>query len=283
MAEQDVDQLPTGRTRLIDVGGVRLNVWTAGESGPPVLLVHGIPTNHRLWWDVVPPVAARARVFAVDMLGYGESVAPDGHPVDLATQASLLLGLLDASSWTGWSSSGTTSAAGVAQILATTATDRVAGLGVVDGVSYDGWPVPLVRALKAVWPLVRQLPPPALATALRPALRTLFADQDRAAPFIDRFVAPWARPGGPRLLALHLRSLDSVYTQTVAPFLPRLTMPAEVVWGRLDHQMKPRYGQQLADDLPDARLTLVDGASHFVPADRPEVVAEAIGRLLDRT
>ncbi|MGY1856990.1 alpha/beta fold hydrolase [Modestobacter sp. SYSU DS0290] len=283
MAEDDIDQLPTGRTRLVDVGGVRLNVWTAGESGPPVLLVHGIPTNHRLWWDVVPPVAARARVFAVDMLGYGESVAPDGHPVDLATQASLLLRLLDALELDRVVVVGHDLGGGVAQILTTIAPDRVAGLGVVDGVSYDGWPVPLVRAMKAAWPLVRQLPPPAVATALRPALRTLFADQDRAAPFIDRFVAPWARPGGPHLLARHLRSLDSVYTQTVAPFLPRLTMPAEIVWGRLDHQMKPRYGERLAEDLPDARFTLVDGASHFVPADRPEVVAEAIGRLLDRT
>ncbi|MGY1841838.1 MULTISPECIES: alpha/beta fold hydrolase [unclassified Modestobacter] len=283
MGGPSTDQLPTGETWLVDVGGVRLNVWTAGESGPPVLLVHGIPTNHRLWEDVVPPVAARARVFAVDMLGYGGSAAPDGHPVDLATQASLLLGLLDALELDRVVVVGHDLGGGVAQILATTATDRVAGLGVVDGVSYDGWPVPLVRALKAAWPLVRQLPPPALATALRPALRTLFADQDRAGPFIDRFVAPWAHPGGPRLLARHLRSLDSVYTQTVAPFLPRLIMPAEVVWGRLDHQMKPRYGQQLADDLPDARLTMVDGASHFVPADRPEVVAAAVLRLLDRT
>ncbi|MCF6744767.1 alpha/beta hydrolase [Blastococcus sp. KM273128] len=170
---------------------------------------------------------------------------------------------------------------GVAQILATTSTGRVAGLGVVNGVCYDGWPVPVVRALKAGWPALPLLPPAVLANALRPALRTLFTHQERAAPFLDRFVGPWARPGGPRVLARHLRSLDSVSTQTVAPFLPRLAVPAEVVWGRQDHQMKPRYGQRLADDLPGARLTWVDDASHFVPADRPDVVAEAVLRLVE--
>ncbi|MGY1828421.1 MULTISPECIES: alpha/beta fold hydrolase [unclassified Blastococcus] len=275
-------ELPTGATRRIDVDGRRLDVWEAGDAGPTVLLVHGIPTNSRLWWDVVPGVAGSARVLAVDMLGYGDSDPSGGHPVDLAAQAALLLGLLDTLDVERAVVVGHDLGGGVAQILATTSTDRVAGLGVVNGVCYDAWPVPVVRALKATWPALRFLPPPALATALRPALRTLFAHQERAAPFVDRFVEPWSRPGGPEQLAAHLRSLDSVYTQTVAPFLPRLTMPAEIVWGRRDHQMKPRYGQRLADDLPGARLTWVDDASHFVPADRPDVVVEAVLRLVER-
>ncbi|MGY1915342.1 alpha/beta fold hydrolase [Blastococcus sp. SYSU DS0973] len=273
-------ELPIGETRTVQVGDHRLNVWEAGSSGPTVLLIHGIPTNHRLWQDVVPAVAAEARVLAVDMLGYGNSDPSGGSRVDLAAQAALLLRLLDTSAVERTVVVGHDLGGGVAQILATTATERVAGLGVVNGVSYDGWPVPLVRAMKAAWPVIEHLPPTALATGLRPALRTLFAHQDRAAPFIDRFVEPWERPGGPAQLARHLRSLDSVYTQTVAPFLPRLSLPAEIVWGRRDHQMKPKYGQRLADDIPGARLTWIDDASHFAPADRPDVVAEAVLRLV---
>ncbi|MCF6507432.1 alpha/beta hydrolase [Blastococcus sp. MG754426] len=274
--------VPVGTTRTVDVGDRRLNVWEAGGTGPVVLLVHGIPTNHLLWHDVVPAVAGDARVLAVDMLGYGDSDAPGDHPVDLAAQAALLLRLLDGLEVDRAVVVGHDLGGGVAQILATTSTGRVAGLGVVDGVCYDGWPVPVVRALKATWPALPLLPPPVLANVLRPALRTLFAHRERAEPFLDRFVEPWSRPGGPGRLARHLRSLDSVYTQTVAPFLPRLAVPAEVVWGRQDHQMKPRYGQRLADDLPGARLTWVDDASHFVPADRPDVVAEAVLRLVER-
>jgi len=62
---------------------------------------------------------------------------------------------------------------GVAQILAVTASDRVAGLG----------------------PVLERLPPDVLATALGPGVRTLFAHQERAAPFLDRFLEPWRRPG----------------------------------------------------------------------------------------
>lgn len=274
--------LPTGATDLVDVAGQRVNVWSAGETGPAVLLVHGIPTNHRLWDDVVPEVSQHARVLAVDLLGYGDSPAPEDQPVDIASQAAVLLDLLDALGIDRAVVVGHDLGGGVAQILAVAAGDRVAGLGVVDGVCYDGWPVPMVRAMKAGWPLLERLPAATLTTALRPGLRTLFAHQQRAEPFLDRFLGPWQRPEGPRLLARHLRSLDSIYTQTVAPFLPRLRMPTEVVWGRRDHQMKPRYGERLARDIPDARLTWVDDASHFVPADRPDVVAEAVLRLVDR-
>lgn len=272
--------LPIGTTRRIELGDRRLNIWEAGADGPAVLLVHGIPTNHLLWHDVVPEVAGAARVVAVDMLGYGDSDPSGDRPVDLAAQAALLLQLLDTLQIERAVVVGHDLGGGVAQILATTSTDRVAGLGVVNGACYDGWPVPLVRAMKAAWPVLEHLPPPVVAAGLRPALRTLFAHQERAAPFIDRFVGPWERPNGPAQLARHLRSLDSVYTQTVAPFLPRLSLPAEVVWGRRDHQMKPGYGQRLADDIPGARLTWVDDASHFVPGDRPDVVAEAVLRLV---
>jgi hypothetical protein len=35
-----------------------------GDAGPPVLPVHGIPTDHRLREDVVPVVAQRPDVVA---------------------------------------------------------------------------------------------------------------------------------------------------------------------------------------------------------------------------
>ncbi|WP_372403216.1 alpha/beta fold hydrolase [Sanguibacter suaedae] len=171
---------------------------------------------------------------------------------------------------------------GIAQILATTSSERVLALGVVDGVCFDGWPVPVVKAMKLAWPLVRLLPASAVAAALVPALRPLFGHGERAGEFIERFVEPWRRRGSGRLLAQHLRTLDSVYTQAVAPFLPQLAIPTEVVWGRKDHQMKQRYGQRLARTVPGARLTWVEDASHFVPADRPDEVVRAVEALISR-
>lgn len=274
--------VPVGTTQLVDIGGRRLHVWRAGAAGPVVLLVHGIPTNHLLWHDVVPALQDRAQLLAVDMLGYGWSDAPDGDPVDIASQAGYLLSLLDTLGIERCAVVGHDLGAGVAQILATTSPDRIAGMCVANGVCFDSWPVPAVRAAKASWPALALTPPPLLAAALEPALRALFVHQDRARAFAPRFAAPWRATDGPKRLTRHLRATDSVYTQAVAPFLRRLAMPVEIVWGQQDSQLKPRYGRQLSDAIPDARLTEVADASHFVPADVPEAVVAAVGRLLDR-
>jgi pimeloyl-ACP methyl ester carboxylesterase len=54
------------------------------------------------------------------------------------------------------------------------------------------------------------------------------------------------------------------------------------VWGRQDEQLRPALAERLAQDIPQAELTWVDDASHFVPCDRPDLVADAVLRLLVR-
>jgi len=44
-----------------------------GGSGPPVLLLHGIPETHLMWHRVAPALAERFTVVATDLRGYGDS------------------------------------------------------------------------------------------------------------------------------------------------------------------------------------------------------------------
>lgn len=45
-------------------------------SGPPVLLLHGWPTSSHLWRKVMPVIAERNRVVALDLPGFGASDKP---------------------------------------------------------------------------------------------------------------------------------------------------------------------------------------------------------------
>ncbi|NHT18809.1 alpha/beta hydrolase [Cellulomonas sp. IC4_254] len=59
------------------VDGAELHYVTAGTGGSPVLLVHGFPES---WWAfhrVIPLLAARHRVVAVDLRGFGDSSVAD--------------------------------------------------------------------------------------------------------------------------------------------------------------------------------------------------------------
>jgi len=51
-----------------------------GGSGPPVLLLHGIPETHLMWHKVAPALAEEYTVVATDLRGYGASGKPPSTP-----------------------------------------------------------------------------------------------------------------------------------------------------------------------------------------------------------
>jgi haloacetate dehalogenase len=55
-----------------------------GGTGPPLLLLHGIPETHLMWHRVAPALAEEFTVVATDLRGYGDSGKPpsadDHHP-----------------------------------------------------------------------------------------------------------------------------------------------------------------------------------------------------------
>ena len=79
------------------VNGTDLHYVSAGEAGPPILLVHGFPES---WWafsKLIPLLAPTHRVYAVDLRGFGDS-APAEEDFNSAVAAEdlhRLIGRLD--------------------------------------------------------------------------------------------------------------------------------------------------------------------------------------------
>ncbi len=71
---------------MVRSGDLRVNVATAGD-GPPVVLLHGFPDSWRLWRHQIDALAASGhRVIAPDLRGFGESDRPSGvaaYAIDL--------------------------------------------------------------------------------------------------------------------------------------------------------------------------------------------------------
>ena len=63
-------------------------------DGPPVVLVHGFPSNSFIWRNVAPALAREHRVFVYDLPGQGQSERRDGMDVSDALQAGVLHDLL---------------------------------------------------------------------------------------------------------------------------------------------------------------------------------------------
>jgi pimeloyl-ACP methyl ester carboxylesterase len=71
------------RAGSVHVERTRITYLEWGESGVPLLLLHGITSSARTWWRVAPAlVSAGYHVYALDMPGHGESDETDDHRID---------------------------------------------------------------------------------------------------------------------------------------------------------------------------------------------------------
>ncbi|MFG1873023.1 alpha/beta fold hydrolase [Micromonospora arborensis] len=59
----------------IDTSGATIH-GRRGGSGPPVLLLHGIPETHLMWHQLAPQLAENFTVVATDLRGWGDSGKP---------------------------------------------------------------------------------------------------------------------------------------------------------------------------------------------------------------
>ena len=118
--------------------------------GPAVVLVHGFPTSSVLWRGVVPRLAERMRVIAVDLVGFGRSEKPDGAALHIRAQAGYVRELLQGKGIEEFAVAGHDIGGGVAQLLALEG--RAAALAVLDSICFDAWPIEGVKMLQTATP-----------------------------------------------------------------------------------------------------------------------------------
>jgi len=81
-------------SKTIDLGS-RMHYADFGGSGPVMVLVHGIASSHLNWMGIGTELAQRARVYAVDLPGYGFSPRAS-EPATVETSQTYLDPFIDA-------------------------------------------------------------------------------------------------------------------------------------------------------------------------------------------
>src|SRR4051812_4960934 len=108
----DMPHVDGVRHRFIGANGITQHVAEAGDpDGDPVVLLHGWPQHWYEWRHVMPALADRHRVLAVDLRGFGWSDAPESGYAkeELATDILAVLDALELDrvklighDWGGW-------------------------------------------------------------------------------------------------------------------------------------------------------------------------------------
>ncbi len=269
-------------SNFVEAGGVRMR-WEEQGDGQPVVFVHGIPTSPLLWRHVIPRVDS-ARCLAWEMVGYGASIAEGtGRDISVARQAAYLadwmrgVGLGDGAVIAGHDLGG-----GVAQILAVRYPELVRGLALANSICYDNWPVWPVKAIRATDLVSARLPGPVFRLVYTRVMLGLHDDRGVATESATEHRYYYEGAGGAAALVRQARSLDVRDTLEISDQIPRVEVPARLVWGAADRLLKIGYGYRLAYDL-GAHVERIEGGKHFVPEDHPEEFAAAVNGLLEQT
>jgi len=134
----------------VRTGAFETNVHDQG-SGAPVLLIHGSGPGVSAWanWrPVLPALAAKRRVIAPDMVGFGFTDRPAGIRYDMATWVQQAIDLMDALHIERADLVGNSFGGALALALAIRAPQRVRRLVLMGSV---GVPFAITPGLDAVW------------------------------------------------------------------------------------------------------------------------------------
>lgn len=132
--------------------GTRIAVREIG-AGPPLLLLHGFPQNHRCWLPVLARLAEGRRCLLPDLRGYGDSDAPvddaDHTVYSKRRMARDLTSVLDALDIDRADVAGHDRGARVAYRFALDHPDRIARLAILEVVPtlafWDAWTADLAQ------------------------------------------------------------------------------------------------------------------------------------------
>jgi pimeloyl-ACP methyl ester carboxylesterase len=253
--------------RFLDIGGERVHLVERGV-GPPLLLVHGYPSNGTAWRAVAERLTGSFATIAPDMVGFGLSTRRPRGPLDGGAYADRLAALLDALEIRRAHVAGLSWGGSVAQRLAVRHPDRVQRLVLVASV-HAGYRLNLgagdlfgIRIARRAPRLGRWV----VARALRDGAT---ASRIPAAELAAAYVDPLQLPGTLRFLRRFV-----VATRETEPIdVASIVAPTLVIAPQADRIVSPRVARMLADTIPDARHEPIEGAGHTVQFSQPDRVA----------
>lgn len=263
--------------RVIQLGDHFISYVDQGE-GQPVVLLHGIPTWGYLWRDIWPTLSTQHRTLVPDLLGFGFSDRRDCFDRSIARQAEMIDGWMEQLGIERAAVVAHDIGGGVALRLATLFPHRVERLCVLNTVCYDSWPIEAM--LQFGHPSANQkLSASTAVTLLRQALKQGLA----RAPSDDAFeglLAPCRTEVGKLSMIRNAAALNTNLTTEITHLLPRIDVPTLILWGEDDAFQLVKYGERLAEDIPDARIIRIANARHFVMFDQPDEVNEHLQSFL---
>lgn len=270
----------------VDVRGARLHVAELGDpGGAPVLLLHGWPQHWYTWRSLMPLLADRHRVVAMDLRGFGWSEAtPRGYRKE--ELADDVAGVLDALAIDRVDLVGHDWGGVVGFLVCLNHTARIERYVPIN--TGHVWPTLGLKGVpKQLGAMAYQglLASPGVGRRINASPRivgkvigAISANTDEVLPQYQEHFAPCMRDKA------HAKAASQVYRTFQLYEYPkwvrglysdrRLTTPTMWLHGLGDPFFKPGMFKDIVDHADDVRIEYLEGCGHFPAEECPQIVAE---------
>jgi pimeloyl-ACP methyl ester carboxylesterase len=251
-------------------------------SGYPVLFIHGMPTSGQLWTRIIDELRGQFTCLAVDLPGLGKTPQIPHGPKQLQALAERIEKLRVERGIAKWHVVGHDAGAAVAVHYAFRFQERVDHLALLSPAVFPELkPFHLFRILRT--PILGELLAPAVSAIFwRIAMRYALEERRSELRSVVRdFRAPFSGPWGAWRLMSVLRWGDPAEVLAAVPeMLPQLLVPTLIFQGSRDTAVPEGFAQRASALIPRSKCITVD-SGHFIPLNKPEVVAAELLRFFE--
>ncbi|MFF4503343.1 alpha/beta fold hydrolase [Streptomyces sp. NPDC001401] len=249
-------------------------------SGAPVVLLHTVRTQAEHFRHLIPLIADRYTVYALDLPGMGYSEIVPGASYDEPAMRAGVERLLTELDLHDVTLVGESMGAVLALTAAADLPERVRRVVAVNTYDFRGGIARsslLARVVisgvlaPGVGPVIAGVEPKA---ALRKILQGGLGDKRvLREDYVDELLQSGARPGYPTVARAVYQALPSLIA--ARPRYPEIKAPIHLVYGEKDWS-RPSDREANKQLLPAADFTQVPKAGHFIALERPDVLADLL-------
>jgi pimeloyl-ACP methyl ester carboxylesterase len=280
-------QTHTCQTHIWQWRGYPIRYQVAGEAGPAVLLIHGFGASSDHWRQNLPVLGQQQRVYALDLIGFGQSAKPtptESLEYTFPTWAALVVEFCEQVIGEPVFLVGNSIGCVVALQAAVDAPGQVRGVAMLNCSlrllhERKRITLPWYKRVGSVWlqqvlaykPLgyffFRQL---AQAKTLRKILLQAYGRPTAVTDeLVELLLAPARDPGAADVFLAFIRYAQGPLAEDL---LPQVQCPVLILWGEADPWEPVALGQAYAQYPTVQDFRVLPGLGHCPQDDGPEIV-----------
>ena len=252
---------------VVEINGIQ-QAYTRIGQGTPLVLVHGYPFDHTIWYDLAALLEDKFELILPDLRGFGLSGIAESQ-YTIADLASDVAGLLDHLGIEKAYIAGHSMGGYVSLAFAQKYPQRVLGLGLVSTQAIADTPERKQGRYAAAEEIMKT-GVQTVAEGMSPKL----TPDERVQPFVRSLIAA-QRPAG---LAGALKAMAERDDST--SILSSFQFPVVLVHGEADELIPIQRAQEINDAIPQATLTELSGVGHMPMLENPQATAVTLKNLM---